>query len=501
MKRILLLLFMLAGLLAQGQDWQGICSPGTTFYKWIQNEWTDIFLFSFRTDTVHPIGNSDTLFISYTTIRDSSIYYTCKDTTGGDALGRKVIRQHDGWYFFFNCKNDTIRINSLAVLNETWRYCPLPANSYIEAKVTEIITDSVLGTTDQVKVITLQAKTSSGTNTSHIFNQKKIKLSQHYGLSEIYDFNMTPVDTLHYYLAGIPKPSIGIQDFTLRDVFDLDVGDEFHYSGFHTFNGGATVTWKSIRKILEKVIHGNDSVTYKVRFCKLLTFPVPPPNTQTSSDTLYERYSFSETQGQPPILGMPDQFFRIDMSGMTTAPKYQRTISPFNGRPVQCYFYWGYTFYPDLGCYEYPFEAGGDNVRYSPGLGQTGYSAFTVDYGMTWEEEDLVYFKKGSEVWGTPVATDCATLVPVEPVARPGEMEVCVSPNPVEISALVTLENPSGKEYRFSLYDMYGRCLMRSELFSSSWKFSREGISPGIYFYSVTDNSGFISRSGKLVFR
>jgi hypothetical protein len=501
MRKAFFLLFLFAGVLANAQDWQNICSPGTTFYKWKQNIWMETLLKAFRTDTVNSTGNGDTVFISYTTIRDSSIYVVCRDTTGGDALGRKVIKRHDGWFFFFNCKNDTIRINSQAAINDTWRYCSLPGGSYLEAKVTGIISDSVLGLTDQVKVITLQAKNSSGTNISHIFNQKNIKLSQHYGLSEIYDLYMTPVDTLHYILAGKTQPALGIQDFTLRDIYDFDIGDEFHYYGFNNYNGGTTITWKIIRQILDKTIYGTDSVVYLVQYCKLLTYPVTPPNTQSWFDTTYERYNFTGPQELPPMLGMPDQFFRSSIGGMQTAPMYQRTISEYNGKPMQKFFDWGYTFYTDIGCYEFPFEAGGDNIRYAPGLGETGYSTYIIDIGMSQEEQDLVYFKKGSEVWGTPVAAGCSALVSVEPLKKPDSVAVRIAPNPVDRTAEVRVSNSSGKGYRFFLYDIFGRCLLRSEAFSSTYNFSRDEISSGVYFYSVIDKSGISAGSGKIILK
>ena len=112
---------------------------------------------AFRSDSVVPAGVGDTLFFSYRAIR--TIADTgCQDTTSGSILGRKIYKTQSGWFYLFNRNYDTVRINTQATLNQSWRFCPLTANGYLEAKVTAVITDSVLGAPDAVKVITLQAK-------------------------------------------------------------------------------------------------------------------------------------------------------------------------------------------------------------------------------------------------------------------------------------------------------------------------------------------------------
>ncbi|MCX6249689.1 MAG: hypothetical protein NTX61_02955 [Bacteroidetes bacterium] len=64
-------------------------------------------------------------------------------------------------------------------MNETRKYTSLPSNCHLEAKVTALQQETIQGQTDQVKVITLQAKQNNGQTISHIFNGKTIGLSQH----------------------------------------------------------------------------------------------------------------------------------------------------------------------------------------------------------------------------------------------------------------------------------------------------------------------------------
>jgi len=63
-------------------------------------------------------------------------------------------------------------------LNGTWKFCALPHQSYIQATVTSIVNESVLGMIDQVKTITFQAKNSSNvnlTNASYSFDSCEVK--------------------------------------------------------------------------------------------------------------------------------------------------------------------------------------------------------------------------------------------------------------------------------------------------------------------------------------
>jgi len=129
MKKLLFpLLFFWVNILV-AQNYQNICSPGTTYYK--DNSGN---LKAFRRDSVVLMGNNDTMFISYNAIRDTG--GTCRDTSNGSILGRKILKKHNGWFCFFNRYQDSISLNTQATLNQTWKFCDLPSGSYIQAQVT-----------------------------------------------------------------------------------------------------------------------------------------------------------------------------------------------------------------------------------------------------------------------------------------------------------------------------------------------------------------------------
>ena len=494
MKKIFVFFLFNIPFLISAQNYQNICSSGITFYKD-----KDSFLKAFRRDSILLPGNNDSIFISYTTIRDSTPnLFVCRDTTNGGVLGRKIYKEHNGWVYFFNKKNDTIKLNTLAVLNESWKYCKLPNTCYLEAKVTGIINDSVLGLTDQVKVISFQAKDAGNNNISDIFNQKQIKLSQHYGLSEIYDIYWTPYDTIHYTLAGKTTPQLGVQPFTWQDVYNFDVGDEFHYDGYYHYNDQGPY-WHSIKKILAKTVYGNnDSVVYQIEFCEKKWFSMPPPSIQVTYDTVYEKYNFIQLSNDLTMQRLPDEF----VSTWELSPRYGRQISTFHNRPVQTYDDFAYMYYHDTHCYSDPFE-GGQNVHYySPELGLTGFSHTEGPVPWINNQEFLVYYKKGTETWGTPVSTDCNSLVDIPQIPFQGKPVVKIIPNPIETQGTIIVENCfPGDQLKFDLFDYLGRKIVNFQITSGFSNFSRENFPSGLYLYTVTTDDGFPIGRGKVVIK
>ncbi len=126
----------------------------------------------FRLDSIHLPGNNDSVFFSFAAIRDYIV--DCYDTTNGSIFGRRILEKQNEWVYLFNNNNDSIRVNTQASLTASWKIFDLPNNEYLQATVTSIQTDSLLGLTDLVKSISLQAKNSSNQNIPHPFNGKTI---------------------------------------------------------------------------------------------------------------------------------------------------------------------------------------------------------------------------------------------------------------------------------------------------------------------------------------
>jgi hypothetical protein len=450
---------------------------------------------AFRRDSVIPAGNNDTTFISYRAIRDT-VEYFCADTTNGSVLGRKIVKNHAGWFYFFNRFCDTIKINSQASLNQSWKFCVLPGNAYIEAKVTSITQDSVLGLIDPVKMITFQAKDAANNNIAHNLNQKSIKLSQHYGLSKMLDVYSIPNDTNFLVLSGKTIPALGIQDLSWPDIYNFDIGDIFHYSG-SSYNAG----WKKINKVLSKTAYGNDSVVYTMEHC-VQTFEPYYPFYETVHDTITAKYILTTNPGNSWLSKQPEEFTR--QSSYPGADIYAFSMNSSQNRKYK-YASWGGFIFNTDSCWapsdgwNYPISSG----TYTDGLGkvQTYWRQFS---GTAWlqMEEDLVYYKKGSETWGTPVSTDCFTLVGISPAAGKKVITVRIAPNPVETRAEIQISDLTENDNSwFVIRDFLGRTVMQHNLVSNPYTLNREGLPAGLFFLSVYNKNGFLQAWAKLIFK
>jgi len=483
-KKILILNLIILSFTGSGQDYQNICSPGITFYSSSSNSFG-----AFRQDSIVPTGANDTIFISFRAIR--AVYDTgCSDTTNGSVLGRRIYKTASGWFYFFNRSGDTVKIFTQSAINQSWKFCPLPANAYIQATVTSIIMDSILGATDNVKIITLQAKDEFGNNINHPLNQKFIKLSQHYGLSRMLDIYWIPGDTNFYTLAGKSNPPSGIQNLTWQEIYNYNVGDEYHYSG-----EGTASRWKTISKILTRSEIGNDSVVYTIEQCQQ-NFSGIYPYYYTTHDTITQGYGYYPVSGSW-ISRMPGEFVR---SGYRYADDYWFEEHSFPGRRLKGYSEGGY--FSDFAYHGYlcwiinsGYEMPSTSWTYAEGLGVTSrhYKLFEPPSGEHMDEY-LVYFKKGSETWGTPIASDCSVLLgDGQNIKNVEGYRIEVIPNPVIDNAQILLKGlPALDNLTYELYNYSGAIVRRGNNPGMTFTFDRQGLPSGLYLLLVSGDSGIL---------
>ncbi|MCX6249579.1 MAG: T9SS type A sorting domain-containing protein [Bacteroidetes bacterium] len=497
MNKVIFSLFILVATSLQSQNYENICSLGTTYYHdYLQN------LKAFRKDSVNIPVSGDTIFTSYRAIHDTSNGLACDDTTNGSVLGRKVYKKSNGWFFFFNRMSDTVKINTQALLNENWKFYLLPSGSYIQATVASIVTKDVLGTPDLVKIVSLQAKNSSNVNISHILNGRTLEMSQHYGLTKILDVYYIPGDTTTYFLAGKTNPSIGLQPIGAKEIYNFDIGDEFHY--FYQWSwieeGYQSHT---IHKILAKTVYGNyDSIGYSVQNC-LHWESYFPHQWGNTFDTVTITYNLQQLLLNPIYSKLPDELVSrrkgiIDETRL--APWLYETTNTFNqrlkkGGEYDLYFK-NYSTCWETREYLYYLDS---IVEYANGIGQT-YSLFPAFEGPV-PQRTLVYFKKGTETWGTPVGSDCNSLVGIENEDQHADFAVQIFPNPVKSQATILFQEYSGsKKLDLILYSVYGTRVFSGTATSDRFILNRNGIPAGCYFMIVMDKDGVLKGRAKVIF-
>ncbi|MCX6304503.1 MAG: T9SS type A sorting domain-containing protein [Bacteroidetes bacterium] len=291
---------------------------------------------------------------------------------------------------------------------------------------------------------------------------------------------------------------VGVQPFTWADVYDYNTGDEFHYYGYQSY-GTATVYWKSINRVLGKTVYSSpDSVRYLVEICKKTWYPQPPPNTSTQHDTVVQFYNFIQLANDPAIALMPDEFYT---SGWA-ARKVTREYSEYNHRQAQIVDAGGYTYYGGQNCYSDPFESWGPVSWYVPGLGITKYMYGYSDITVMQYNNSLVYFRKGSEVWGTPVATDCNVLTGTEVIEVPGGPALEAFPNPAVSETRILMHNSAPDEdLRYILYNSSGMKVCEGKAGSNPFILRRDLLPSGLYLLMITGMNGKYAGSVKISFK
>ena len=475
MKKIIFTILFLAPILLHAQNYTNICSAGPAFYK----KMNTTILKTYKTTSYTVPGSGDTIFYSFPTLRDTVA--DCKDTTKGSILGRKIYRQSSSWmFYFFNKNKDTIYIYAKAQLDDKWRFAKLTSGTYLEARVSSIGPDSVMGVIDDVMRIELQARRNDGLAISSPWNGKYLKLSKHYGLSRTFDMNLVPFDTTNYTMVGKLKPVIGIQDFGWKEVYSFNIGDALHYSGYtNSSTGGPNTTWKEIQTVFSKTTYGAniDSVIYKFDRCRS-TITNPGNNHVYIHDTIVTKYKFNVMLLDSTILRFPDQFVRQNVY----ASQYERFMKAYNNRQTKKVTEDKYRFMNS--CWIIPTGSVTLYRSYSEGLGLTEYYR---DDQSTQEFYRLVYFKKGSETWGAAVGTQCSPVLDVNEQTLASTPQVRIIPNPMQNQAQVVVEGVNVNDnIAFILYNMVGKEVYRMKVNSNTMMLERNNLPAGLYVYMLT---------------
>jgi hypothetical protein len=405
-----------------------------------------------------------------------------------------VSKKPNGWFYFLDRNSDSIKINPQAGLNQWWSCRLFYGNRYIEAKVIDIRQDSVIDTVDQVKEIMFTIKNQNGTVFPHMINGTTVILSKQFGFTKTIDFNRFPNDTTSYILIGKSSPLRGLQGFGWRDVYNFEINDEFHYNGLEYGTGGGPY-FESIRKILDKTVYGNnDSVDYLVEICTKIYYP----GNYDSHDTILERYNFLSASLGPALSYAPYEF--VPDEDNEYAPLIELKIK-FEGKPAKLYWDRSFESYGNPPCWKESYYTPQKKYEYTPGLGIT-YS-FWLDeayQNYNYGYRNLVYFNKGNEVWGTPVATDCNILLPVKEKKDNKKVSVSFLPNPVEYSSIIQISGTDNNlGLTISIYNMLGRNVMTVPIAEGHTTFIRRGLPSGLYLFMLRSDKGILLSTGKVI--
>ncbi|MCX6268712.1 MAG: T9SS type A sorting domain-containing protein [Bacteroidetes bacterium] len=285
---------------------------------------------------------------------------------------------------------------------------------------------------------------------------------------------------------------MGIQDMSWQQVYNFDVGDVFHYYGSWWTSLGSWYTTRTIETILGKTVYGNyDTVSYQIEKCVRIDASYPPHYT-TSFDTVTKVYNLRDA----PLL-LPAEF-----TDTLKPPDYNAKISIQNSRLKKGVITGTNIYEPATSCYTNQFESMYTEDSYIFGLGHTyNYYQYWSD-GLFTYSESLAYYKKGTEVWGTPLSTDCSVLTNTENKTVSQESSIDIYPNPAETAAQVFLRGFIGNDnLYFALYNFSGMQVYEGKISANPFTLNRAGRASGLYLLVISDKTGTIIGRSKVNFK
>jgi hypothetical protein len=427
----------------------------------------------FQTDSIlYPMKNIQQLDVN------------CYTPYGASWLGNKIIVKPD-WNYFFNENNDTIKIKTDAKLNESWAVYS-KGDTKVIATITKIELLSFLGLTDSVKTIRL----IGGVTTSGILSQKTkelttvldgntMLLSKHYGFVNTFNFLIFPAknnsspyfqgDWENCTLAGMTNPTVGVQNLTWFDVHDFQVGDEIHTNN-RSFSYGNSVSNKSIYKYMSRVNY-KDSIIYTIEYTGMTeSFKYETHFYHYTFTTVIKPYNFFDALPNEPKINYSE------LSSMSMSSDGNTKIKPPYGSVY------------NTTCWVEPMVNGCfPNYNYIKGLGGPYYRCEDM---FNSNDIELVYSKKGTTTWGTPLVINGIHQPSYPP-------EDIVFPNPatdrISISPKVLTET-----FTFELMDLRGIIVLRTTVDASQNDVNINNLTSGLYMYRLM-NKGKMVGTGKVV--
>ncbi len=496
MKKVLFAFFLLSAPFINAQNWTCINPLAITHFAG-----SDSVIHSIRIDSSNIHGDTVDYF-NYYMLRQND--WDCFKLKGGSWTGTKISVLSNGFTIFYTYKQMPVSIKTNALLNESWHLYDFADSRYIEAKIAAHNTMTFLGITDSVKIISLQMKDHLGNpinaistgDSIDIINNASLRLSKNYGLIKIIDFYRFPyftqnIETFYsllnvYDIIGISNPVVGYQNFTAKDVYDFNPGDEIHSFYLSSYCAPPVTGYeiKIIEKYLSKSISLNqDTITYLVKRCmRRKDFQYSDSTITYTNDTVISKIILSQCSFLSRLSNEPFPKSTISYSFNTTIG---------NSKYISDYMEF-FTNGTDSCLHQIIADYVGTK-QYMKGLG-----AFFDNYGSGLEPTNrrvLVYYKKGTLEWGTPY--NCSELLSV-PENAALENRITISPNPFSTTTQITLSQ-TYHTISLSVYDMQGKLISQDQHTDcDKIQLNRNSLTNGMYFLKLIMDDKEIT-TGKIV--
>lgn len=429
--------------------------------------------------SINNHGNYLFQYLNSTWNTDSS---ACIKPNGYSILGDYIVKSTmNSAYYFFNKNMDTIIIKSTLPVNSNWTMYHFKDGSYYQAFITKMSKDNILDFSDYVKHFVIARYDPSGNLMDDPFNNFEFSISSDHGIVNFFNVLSFPETVEAYSLTGTTNPPAGSNALTFRDIYDKETGSEFHYTYKYVYPQQLLIDAKCIYKILDKEYSlDSPTVYYTTQVKKLIHQVTYNPYTQTDtliSYTVQDSFDIStglsEYLPEEPIINKEsDNNYKGTHFGIELLPGNKRRIL---SQPAT-------SFRSQSGdsdsCWVQEPQDGVYYGKYLEGCGL--FSSHFVPFGDILNDDwDLVYYKIGNDIWGTPLEL---TSVDTEPA----ENSFGISPNPISDVARITgIEAVRGD--RLEIINFSGETIL---ILPFSEKVDLSGLSAGFYFIKYGNRVG-----------
>jgi hypothetical protein len=482
MRRIaFFLLLVSSSFQALAQNWKTVALGDTAYYL------GDGSLRNLRVmwvDSVVALSSGDSQFCFYKAIRPNDTFQQCMDYQAPSWLGRAMYRTADGMDLYINRHGDTIRVNTLANLGESWAFMRASDSLIFSASVVDQSTRIVNGALDSTKTLELAAL-YNGNPIANDHAGKQLTWSKNNGWLTTYDlyyFDSAYAEVLPFsseplifydssLLFRLPK---SFKDVNIRDStpFERYIPGNYwiqvreHRSGLNLAVDYSIYTFDSV-KYATLLPNGTKKVVFKSK--KITIVPGAAPditNAYTRVDTVQLPTSFMPIRDTAlpfynHFIGVPDSLTEESFSQIEES--YSRFLADTFCDGSHFQYVWStpnsYIHVVSDSCLAeaipLAFSSQSCSISFLTGFGLLHYGCFEYDeIGAQRSTLTTAYARLGACEYGT--LPDWETLGVTDMLSNSGSTRFGLYPNPA--NSHITIAHPNGHQSGIcTIADLSGR--------------------------------------------
>lgn len=430
----------------------------------------------------YPCGNDDNLFGPPANGQE---YFS--DTSWS---GYQIVVSPNGDNLLLNRFSDTLLFKTFAQPGDNWTFYQFTNGDYFLASLDSVKLDSVMGLTDSIKYISISRFDQIGNPVFDSLNQFTFAISKTYGLAKTVNIKHFPLSTTVYQLKGIESLA-GEQRMTPGTIFNYDPGDVFHYTYFERTSLDLYTTKLEKRRVLSRTVQSN-SIDYTIE--DSLYVSIYNSATTTTSDTMIVDtiletvntglYDFDSLCSKEPYFA---SMFSITPYNYMTS--WHRGVNDRRAiYTVPCLESFGVT--PPFnimrsiaGCTSSGYAFPNSENVFVEGLGLFHEDSSLDSASSVYSsEKNLVYYQKGSETYGTPLAFPL-----INNIRTPETDNITLYPNPAR--DIITISGLAGTEELTLYTPLFHKTSISTRATEKKIQLQVSTLPPGMYLLSISSSS------------